>query len=401
MQSVSLLALFLVVGGAASCGSGGSGSAAKLCHACSSDGDCLGNPCFADQTGGHFCGAPCESCPAGYACQPVQGTSGPVVQSCFPTGNVCTAPAGADLSASSGDGGDSSDLAGADFTVPNCTTPASGGVTTSGGTVDRLFFGYTGDTRPSSNSSSYPAGLQTTIDTIYTQMGAKGVQFALDGGDHMEASNHSDAVGNMASYQTAAAKLGKPLFMTMGNHECATSFSNDCGYSGAASSDVKMSAYMSALSTISGQSQPYYRVDIMTGSGKAVFLVVADDAWNATQQAWLTAQLTDADANAKYTFVSKHHPDGNTDQAVFQQIYDLVTSHKYTLFMTGHSHEYKHPFSNPRAVVMGLGGAPFDNPSQMWNGYLTVMQCPDDHIYVTAYDIATGNVMASFNVPPQ
>jgi hypothetical protein len=29
------------------------------------------------------------------------------------------------------------------------------------------------------------------------------------------------------------------------------------------------------------------------------------------------------------------------------------------------------------------------------------MQCPDDHIYVTAYDIATGNVMASFNVPPQ
>ena len=75
----------------------------------------------------------------------------------------------------------------------------------------------------------------------------------------------------------------------------------------------------------------------------------AHDAWNQTQQDWLTAQLTDADANAKYTFVSKHHPTGNTDQPAFQQIYNLVISHKSTLFLNGHSHEYKHYNSAPRS----------------------------------------------------
>ena len=29
------------------------------------------------------------------------------------------------------------------------------------------------------------------------------------------------------------------------------------------------------------------------------------------------------------------------------------------------------------------------------------MQCPDDHIYVTIYDQATGAIKDSFNVPPQ
>ena len=43
---------------------------------------------------------------------------------------------------------------------------------------------------------------------------------------------------------TAAALLGKPVFMTMGNHECSTSFNTqDCGYAGAATTtqDVRRS----------------------------------------------------------------------------------------------------------------------------------------------------------------
>jgi hypothetical protein len=231
-------------------------------------------------------------------------------------------------------------------------------------------------------------------------MGSQGVEFALDGGDHMEASTASQATAAMNAYLTATSMLGKPVFMTLGNHECAQSFSNDCG-NGEIFTDTKGAAFMTALKSSIGATQPYYRFDVMTQSGKAVFLVVADDAWDTTQQTWLTNQLTDADANAKYTFVSKHHPDGNTDQPAFQTIYNLVTSHKYTLFLTGHSHEYKHQPTDHRAVVMGLGGAPFDNPNQMWYGYLTAMQCSDDHIYVTVYDQATGNIMDAWNVPPQ
>jgi hypothetical protein len=282
-----------------------------------------------------------------------------------------------------------------------CTPPSGGTVTTSGGTVDRLYFGYTGDTRDQSSSNGYSSQLQTVINGIYTGMKSHGVEFALDGGDHMEASSSSQAIANMSDYATAAALLGKPVFMTMGNHECATAFdTQDCGYSGAATSDYKMSAFMSTLKTLSGQTTPYYRVDIMTQSGKAVFLSVADDAWNQTQQDWLSQQLTDADTTARYTFVSKHHPNGNTDQPTFQQIYNLVTSHKVTLFLNGHSHLYKHSPANPRVVVMGLGGAPFDG-SQMYWGYLTVMQCPNDNLNVVVYDQATGNVQDQWSVGPQ
>jgi hypothetical protein len=68
--------------------------------------------------------------------------------------------------------------------------------------------------------------------------------------------------------------------------------------------------------------------------------------------------------------------------------------------LNGHSHLYKHSPANPRVVVMGLGGAPFDG-SQMYWGYLTVMQCPNDNLNVVVYDQATGNVQDQWSVGPQ
>jgi hypothetical protein len=374
-----------------------------LCRSCDTNADCAGNPCFHDTTGNTYCGSPCEACPGGFNCQNLAGSDGTVVKTCFPiSGSCANTPINTDMGVGgNGGGGGGGGGPMGDMAFIPCTAPTGGTVTTSGGTVDRLYFGYTGDTRDSSSSNGYSTQLKSVINGIYTRMKANGVEFAMDGGDHMEASSANEAINNMADYASAAAILGKPVFMTMGNHECATAFNTqDCGYAGAATSDFKMSAFMNQLKTVSGQTTPYYRVDIMTQSGKAVFLSVADDAWNQTEQDWLTQQLTDADATAKYTFVSKHHPNGNTDQPAFQQIYNLVTSHKVTLFMNGHSHLYKHYNSNPRVVVMGLGGAPFDG-SQMWWGYLTVMQCPNDSINVVVYDQATGNVQDQWSVGPQ
>src|SRR4029079_7088465 len=117
------------------------------------------------------------------------------------------------------------------------------------------------------------------------------------------------------------------------------------------------------------------------------------------QQTWLTQQLADADLHAKYTFVSKHHPDGNTDHPEFQQIYDLVTAHKYTLFFTGHTHEYRRQRRDSRALVIGCGGAPLANSGGFW-GYGTALQGPDDRIYVTEYDQATRHVIDQFDVGP-
>jgi hypothetical protein len=407
-SAVLLLACALWAG--AGCGSGR--SVGLLCRSCSTDSECGGNPCFADITGSRFCGAPCSKCPAGYSCQHVEGSGHQVVDSCFPVTEACVAPPpgpGADDMGTGPDpGGSPPEVDGGP--PPTCNPPVGGTVTIHGGTVDRVFFGYTGDTRDDykvtdPRVTSYTPSLQAVINNIYTQMGQRGVSFALDGGDHMEVSGPSGAKGNMASYAQAAALLGKgkPVFMTMGNHECLSSFdTRDCGYVGALQQDYKLSAFMDALQTVSGPTPtPYYRFDVQTQSGKAVFIVIADDAWNATQQDWLTQQLTDADATAKYTFVSKHHPYGNTDQPQFQQIYDLVRSHKYTLFLTGHSHEYRHRRADLRAVIMGLGGAPSDDPNQQFSGYLTAMQCPDDNIYVTVYDQATGNPYDTFSVAPQ
>jgi hypothetical protein len=329
----------------------------------------------------------------GYSCQPLGGTGGKVVQTCFPDSESC-------VSSPSPDAGVSlpTDLAGlgpADL----AGLPAGGPIGPTGGTVDRLFFGFTGDTRPSSCGAAYP---QMVINTIFTSLKQQGVQFAIDQGDHMFSCGSgdpafADAKAQMGDYITAAALLGKPVFMTMGNHECSGSSSTLCSTATSYGTNANYTAFMDALAPIS--TAPYYRFDVKTNTGSAAFIVVADDAWDSTQEQWLTTQLTDADAHAKYTFVSKHHPDGNTDHPEFQTIYNLVLQHKYTLFLTGHSHLYRRVFNDARALVIGCGGAPLAGGT-FW-GYGTALQGNDDRIYVNVYDQATGNVMDHFDVGPQ
>jgi hypothetical protein len=375
-----------------------------LCAYCLNDSQCAGTPCFQDVSGSRFCGYPCGQCPTGYSCQTVMGTTG-LQQTCFPNNEACV-PSTA--------GGDTPDQS-----MPESTSdlsfppgahdlataprdfggiPAGGQVGPQGGSVDRLFFGFTGDTRPAQCGDVYPT---MVIQNIYTLMKGDGVQFAIDQGDHMfncgsGQSAFSGAKQQMNDYVTAAALLGKTVFMTMGNHECTGESQSLCALS-SYGGNPNYTAFMDALAPVS--SKPYYRFDVMTKTGLAVFLVVADDTWDATQQQWLTTQLTDADTRAKYTFVSKHHPDGNTDHPEFQQIYNLVRQHKYTLFLTGHSHLFKRQSSDPRALVIGCGGAPLAGGT-FW-GYGTALQGSDDRIYVTVHDQATRNVVQAFDVAPQ
>jgi hypothetical protein len=386
-------AVAMAVGG---CGADKAGN--LICAFCNDDSQCGGNPCFQDVSGQRFCGAPCDSCPTGFSCQPLAGTGGKVVMTCFPDNESCQDTPGPNQS-----GGGASDMAvppgpPPDFAgVPNPVggIPVGGPVGPTGGTVDRLFFGFTGDTRPDQCGSAYPTQI---IDNIFTQMKTAGVQFALDQGDHMFncGSDFNGAHDQMNLYVQAAGLLGKTVFMTMGNHECSNSSQTLCS-ANPYGTNPNYTAFMDALKPVSAK--PYYRFDVQTNTGLAVFLSVADDAWSAEQQTWLTQQLTDADAHAKYTFVSKHHPDGNTDHPEFQQIYDLVRQHKYTLFLTGHSHLYKRQKDDARALVMGIGGAPLAGSN--FNGYGTAIQGTDDRIYVTVYDQATGNVRDKFDVPPQ
>jgi hypothetical protein len=367
-----------------------------LCQACRDDSQCGGNPCFQDVSGNRFCGSPCGAgCPSGYACQPLGGTGGKVVMTCFPNTESC-------LSAPNpyGDAGVPmpKDLAGQP--PPDLAgLPQGGAIGPTGGSVDRLYFGFTGDTRPAMCGTSYP---QMIIDNIFTQMAQQGVQFAVDQGDHMFNCGSgnvafADAKTQMGYYMTSTQLLGKQVFMTMGNHECSGSSSTLCSTATSYGTNPNFTAFMDALAPVS--TKPYYRVDVATKSGLAAFIMVADDAWDSAQEQWLTTQLTDADAHAKYTFVSKHHPDGNTDHPEFQTIYNLVLQHKYTLFLTGHSHLFRRSYTDARALVIGCGGAPLAGGN--FYGYGTALQGPDDRIYVNVYDQATGNVMEHFDVGPQ
>jgi Calcineurin-like phosphoesterase len=374
-------------------GCGATPASNLLCAYCEVDAHCFGNPCFEDVSGSRFCGKPCDTgCPDGFHCELVNGTASSGM-TCFPDTEACPQDPQnqPDLSIS----GPPPDLAGADLTP--MPLPVGGPVGPTGGNVDRLFFGFTGDTRPAQCDGVYP---QALANAIFTQLKNKDVQFAIDQGDHMFncIGQFSGARAQMTSYLASAALLGKSVFMTMGNHECTgeasalcrlTSYGNNANYT----------AYVEALQKL-GIDKPYYRFDVTTRSGLAVFLVVADDVWDAAEESWLTQQLTDADQHAKYTFVSKHHPDGNTEHPEFQQIYDLVRQHKYTLFFTGHTHEYKRQRSDGRALVVGIGGAPLGFSGGFW-GYGTALQGQDDRIYVTVYDQATGNIMDQFDVSPQ
>ncbi|MDB4969851.1 MAG: hypothetical protein JWN44_5540 [Myxococcales bacterium] len=367
-----------------------------ICAFCNDDSQCGGNPCFQDVSGQRFCGAPCDSCLPGFSCQALAGTNGVVVQTCFPDNETCIgtpSPNQSGMVDMAVNPGPPPDFAGTANPVGGI--PVGGPVGPTGGTVDRLFFGFTGDTRPDSCGTAYPT---TIINDIFTKMKTQDVQFAVDQGDHMFncGSDFSGARTQMNLYVTAAGLLGKTVFLTMGNHECSYSSSTLCS-ANPYGTNPNYTAFMDALKPIADK--PYYRFDVNTNSGLAVFLVVADDAWSTEQQTWLTAQLTDADTKAKYTFVSKHHPDGNTDHPEFQQIYNLVRAHKYTLFLTGHSHLYKRQSSDPRAVVMGIGGAPLAGTS--YHGFGTVLQGTDDRMYVTVYDTVTGNVRDKFDVAPQ
>jgi hypothetical protein len=390
MRTAWLLAVFLVAG----CGSS-SRTLNALCDQCLSDADCGGNPCFQDQSGKRFCGRPCAGgCPTGFSCQTVGGTGG-AAQSCFPDSQMCPSSA-ADAGAP--------DLG--SYVIMPTVTPivVAGPVGPQGGSVDRLSFGFTGDTRPDKCGDPYPAAV---IQSIYTQMKGQGVQFALDQGDHMFSCGTSlatfvDARTQMIKYVAAATLLGKTVFMTMGNHECSEESRALCTL-GSTGTNPNYTAFMEAMQSISPK--PYYRFDVTTSTGLAVFIVVADDVWDAAEEAWLTQQLSDADVHAKYTFVSKHHPLGSTEWPQFQQIYDLVTAHKYTLFFTGHSHLYRQQSSDPRSLVIGIGGAPLASsysgqPAPFW-GYGTAVQGADDRIYVTVYDQATGSMRDHFDVGPQ
>src|SRR5258706_12369324 len=179
----------------------------------------------------------------------------------------------------------------------------AGSVGAPGGAVDRLWFATTGDTRPGfcDRIEDYPTA---AMGQIARAMKALRVQLALDLGDHMYVCNHSlaDARSQMALYMGAAAQGPATWGMPMGNPECGNETAPYSCLGG--HGDANFTAYMAALR----RPLPYYFADVQTSLGKARFVVVADDSWDAPQADWLESTLAAAGASARYTIAARHPP---------------------------------------------------------------------------------------------
>jgi hypothetical protein len=277
--------------------------------------------------------------------------------------------------------------------------PPAGTVGPRGGTVSRLLFGVTGDTRPMNcdDVNGYPTQV---ISSIFGGMQAAGVQFALATGDHQYvcSGGYTNGVQQLQLYQQAMQALqGKIVFPVMGNHECSeTSICSINGYS-----PGRFKAYVDTLLS-PNWSQPYFSFDVQTDNGTARFVLAADTAWDATQSAWLSQTLSSAQASAKYIFVLRHYPMGtrfndNTIDPTLAEEEGIINQYHYTMLITGHTHEYRH--DSTRVVTMGLGGAPLTGNASYW-GYLIIEQNAAGDLDVKVYDQASGNMTDGFTVSP-
>ncbi len=276
--------------------------------------------------------------------------------------------------------------------TPDPGAVPSGSVGPGGGTVDRLWFATTGDTRPPEcdQTNAYP---KEAIGQIASAMRALRVQFTVDLGDHMYVCNQSDAEARqqMGDYLDAVARGPAAWWMTMGNHECGSEkYPFACFVEGP--HDANFAAYMAALK----RPLPYYANDVQTSLGLARFVVVADDAWNPAQAGWLERALADADRRATYTIVARHHPVQGT-QTGAPEILEILKRHKYALILTAHDHDYRHDAESwrGRSAVVGLGGA-----GGRW-GFGTVLQGVDGALVFVRRDANGNPVGAPWRVTAQ
>jgi hypothetical protein len=310
---------------------------------------------------------------------PLLGCAAAVLSHCLPDRtNSCDAPRPDIVDPCSNAGGSAGALPGA----PDPGEVPAGNVGFDGGSVDRLWFATTGDTRPGfcDRTADYPAA---TVAQIARAMKALKVHFALDLGDHMYVCNQSaaEAQEQMRLYMGAVSQGPSTFWMTMGNHECGSDVPPFSCFAG--QRDANFDAYMAALK----RPFPYYFADVRTSRGTARFVVIADDSWDAAQADWLESTLSAADAKAAYTIVARHHPVTGSSSGN-PRIVQAIARHKYSLLLTAHSHLYAHDTVNfgGRSAIVGIGGV----PSSALPGFATVLQNQDGSLTFVRRD-ANGN----------
>jgi hypothetical protein len=329
------------------CGTLLSPATSACCHSCTvGAGDCQANGCY----GGWWCDT--AAAPSCYCRKPPQ---------------TC----GGGLDAGTVDAG-----------------PVLGTVAADGGTVSRLYFAVVGDTRPNNldDSAGYPYPI---ISKIFEDIQGHSPrpQFVIATGDYMFASPMgTQGAVQIAKFSSVAHDFSGPVFAAMGNQECTGYTSSNCA--GVTSGNNNYAAYLSGLVAPLGYAKPYYafRVGALDQTWTAKFLILACNAWDTTQKAWLQTQLA---SPTTYTFIVRHEPPGSTSAPCVSESGELLETATYTMLIVGHSHTYSATPAS-RELLVGNGGA----PSSTGYGFAIVEQTPEG-FWVTEYDWSTNVPISS------
>jgi len=250
-------------------------------------------------------------------------------------------------------------------------------------------FAVFGDCRPpnSDDTSGYPSAI---ISGIFKLAESNGAQFVVGTGDYMFASTSSAVTAQVALFEQAMATYSAgPVYLAMGNHECTGATASNCPN---LTETANIQAFMKMVPA--GVTKPYYRIDVDTPLGKAKLVFVAANAWDSTQQSWLTTQLADP---TMYTFVIRH--ESTTSSGVPAGVTaseSVVGAHPYTLELLGHTHEYRHV--DTKHVISGNAGAPLSSGGGY--GLLIVEQLANGNVTVSEIDESTGNPADTWTVSP-
>jgi hypothetical protein len=245
------------------------------------------------------------------------------------------------------------------------------------------------------NSAGYPLEV---IEQIFQDIQSltPRPQFVVATGDYMNADPQgAEGLVQADLYFRASKLFTGPVFVTMGNHECDTYTEGNCG-------DVdtnNFAAYRSLLLKPLGQSLPYYVVPFQAqdSSWSAKMIVVACNAWNATQRNWVKQQLQQP---TTYTFVAQHEP-MQTVTGVFggppclADMTFLLDDYPYDLLIVGHEHTFD---VAGKQVTVGTGGADLSYSGPY--GFATIEQLPKDAWRVIQYDYSTVLPVKSATIRP-
>ncbi len=252
-------------------------------------------------------------------------------------------------------------------------------------------FAVFGDSRPpnDNDTAGYPSSI---ITGIFALAQSNGAQFVVGTGDYMFATDASVVPAQVALFKKAMASYSAgPVYLAMGNHECTGADLSNCPN---LNETANIKAFMQMVPA--GVTTPYYRIDVNTPLGKAKFVFIAANSWDAsnTQQSWLETQLSDA---TTYTFVVRHESTTSAGvPACVATSEAIVAAHPYTIELLGHTHEYRHV--DTQHVISGNAGAPLDSGTEY--GLLLVEQQANGNITVSELDEATGMMTDTWTVSP-